>query len=69
MPKGKRIKSHRKKKKLPWTPMQISRVPLDPQQAVLTCCDSLSRAAGRVGGHQCEPKAPCGDRSDNAYAS
>ena len=39
MPKPKKVESHRKKK-LPWIPSEILRVPLNPEQAVLSCCDS-----------------------------
>ena len=35
----KRTKSNNNnKKKLPWVSMQMYRVPLNPEQAVLTCC-------------------------------
>ena len=55
MPKSTRVKSHHKskggstkrvaciKKKLKWTPMQMYRVPLSPEQAVLSCCSNLAR--------------------------
>ena len=37
------------KKKKKWTDMQIFRVPLDPSQAVLSCCDASSRAQYQIG--------------------
>jgi len=40
----KRTKSNNNsKKKLPWVSMQMYRVPLNPEQAVLACCSSASR--------------------------
>ena len=33
------------KKKLKWVPMEICRVPLDPLQAVLSCCNQGVRGS------------------------
>ena len=42
------------KKKLPWVSMQMYRVPLNPEQAVLTCCDVTLRAViGLIPSAQC----------------
>ena len=46
------------KKKLKWVPMEICRVPLSPDQAVLSCCDQGSGNRGAVlhsqeGSYQC----------------
>ena len=50
MPRRKTIKksnssvsSKFKKKKLCWIPMEVTRVPLSPEQAVLSCCDATNR--------------------------
>jgi len=32
-------------KKKPWKPMEMAKVPLDPQQAVLSCCEQPERGA------------------------
>ena len=48
------------KKKKKWTDMQIFRVPLDPSQAVLSCCDSLSRLAPMLSpARQCKGGSTC----------
>ncbi len=58
-----KAKNTPKKKKKPWKPMAIAKVPLDPQQAVLSCCDQSER--GEVSGdYQCQahgydPGGPC----------
>ena len=41
-----------KKKKLKWIPMQMYRVPLSPEQAVLGCCDKDGKGF-RAGVTQC----------------
>lgn len=54
------------RKKLKWVKMQIYRVPLNPEQAVLACCEAVDR--GQVissppfqcGGSQCG----AGDQND-----
>jgi len=44
-------------KKKPWKPMEMAKVPLDPQQAVLTCCEQPTR--GYVwGAMQCDIERP-----------
>ena len=47
MPKRKAAAPQRKTrvKKLPWGDMTVTRVNLNPEQAVLTCCDNISRRA------------------------
>jgi len=57
---GKRLKNSAPqhsvtKKKLKWVPMEICRVPLNPEQAVLTCCNSTGKAVANVpiSGLQC----------------
>jgi len=42
--KPKTIQKQSTKKKLPWIPIKITRVKLDPSQAVLSCCDASGRA-------------------------
>ncbi len=39
------------KKKLPWTGFEITRVKLDPEQAVLSCCDAVSRGGHDIYGY------------------
>ena len=39
-------------KKLPWVDMQITRVHLNPEQAVLSCCNASSRGF-QSGPYQC----------------
>ena len=51
-PKAKAIKPSTKKK-LKWIPLQIFRVKLDPSQAVLSCCESMSKAIFNNGTEQC----------------
>jgi len=45
----------KEKKMITWKPMEINRIVLNPEQAVLSCCDSNTR--GRLSapspGHQC----------------
>ena len=36
-------KTKTKSKKLPWVDMQITRVHLNPEQAVLSCCEQPTR--------------------------
>ena len=48
-----RTKIKAKFKKLPWEDMTVTRVHLNPEQAVLTCCDTSSRAFGTAGASQC----------------
>ena len=40
-------------KKLPWVDMEVTRVYLNPERAVLSCCDSISRRGPIVTG-QCD---------------
>ena len=48
------------KKKLRWIPLQIFRVPLDPSQAVLSCCDQASGKVENTGiGNQCVGTPTC----------
>ena len=42
-----------KKKKLKWIPMQMYRVPLSPEQAVLSCCAGVGKPVASVVGTQC----------------
>ncbi len=42
-----------KKKKLPWTGFEITRVKLDPEQAVLSCCNVVTKSLV-IGGGQCD---------------
>jgi len=44
-PKPKSIHKKSTQKKLPWIPIKITRVKLDPSQAVLSCCVAPSRGA------------------------
>jgi hypothetical protein len=71
MAKGRSLPKHTVTKKLKWVPMEIYRVPLNPEQAVLTCCNSASRAmvqvntsAGSFGSltqiYQCTSEPGCG---------
>lgn len=47
----------KKNKKLPWTGFEITRVKLDPEQAVLTCCNAQLKPL--VGGSfQCDNNCP-----------
>jgi len=58
---GKRTKVLRKKK---WIDMEITKVPLNPEQAVLTCCEHVTRALEGGGVVQCDSGSgyggPCG---------
>ena len=57
---GSSISTVRKKRKK-WTDMQIFRVPLDPTQAVLSCCDNASREQVTTPSYQCTVGGPtCG---------
>ena len=60
MPKAKRVSAHRgssrnSKKKMKWITMEITRVKLNPEQAVLSCCDADNRLkyTTQAGGVQC----------------
>ena len=47
------------KKKLKWEPFEITRIKLNPEQAVLTCCDGLSKSMSDCpSGSQCRQEAP-----------
>jgi hypothetical protein len=47
MPKGRAPQKSTATKKLKWVPMEIYRVPLNPEQAVLSCC-AANLARGQV---------------------
>ncbi|MDD5070527.1 MAG: hypothetical protein PHV17_07330 [Candidatus Omnitrophica bacterium] len=54
----------KRKRKKTWKKMEISKVKLNPEQAVLSCCDSAERAV--VSGPislQCMFTQGCGDSS------
>lgn len=58
MPNGKKVKAHRNKK-LPWKPMEIFRVPLSPDQAILTCCQASTRSQPWNSTEQCYASDGC----------
>jgi len=42
------------KKKLKWVDMEITKIPLNPEQAVLSCCEVISRSMQYIpDGTQC----------------
>jgi len=45
------------KKQKPYTPMEIARVKLNPEQAVISCCDASHRRIGVMTYMQCD--TPC----------
>ena len=88
MPRSKRTKTHHKskrsnpitstkrtacpKKKLKWIPMKITRTPLNPLQAVLSCCDAALRdAVNLAANNQCawNESACSGDFPDSITVS
>jgi hypothetical protein len=50
MPKGRAPQKSTATKKRKWIPMEIYRVPLNPEQAVLSCCSNTVRGMNRVYG-------------------
>ena len=47
-------------RKLVWEDMTVTRVNLNPEQAVLSCCDTLSRGAYLVSGQCWSSGSVCG---------
>lgn len=51
-----------KHSKAKWSDMSVTRVHLNPEQAVLSCCDSSGKGAGGACGFQCgEPNCDIGE--------
>jgi len=54
--------------KRPYTSMEIKRIQLNPEQAVLSCCDNLVRAGvNTTMGAQCWPGPQCIEDPGTAY--
>ena len=50
-----------KKRKLRWIPMEVTRIPLNSEQAVLSCCETPDRGAVyAASGGQCLVSSGCG---------
>lgn len=54
MSQGRSLSKHTVAKKLKWMPMEIYRVPLNPEQAVLSCCSLPGRGMAAEGFWQCD---------------
>ena len=58
-------KSQSLKGKSPYKPMRITRVRLNPEQAVLSCCEAIGRLVQTGTTFQCGTALPCGSDGDS----
>lgn len=69
MSKGRVPQRHKVTKKLKWVPMEINRVPLNPEQAVLSCCSQQDDRGPFISPFQCSDTILCDQARANQWPS